>query len=75
MLLVILSVFVFVLAEAMVMGKLHKEIGHLIVQSAEDTDRTDVHVIKVNWLEDGTGGTAISFYINIVFLSFIRISL
>lgn len=34
-------------AEAMVMGKLHKEIGHLIVQSAEDTDRTDAQVIKV----------------------------
>ncbi|XP_058237019.1 DENN domain-containing protein 10 isoform X1 [Hemibagrus wyckioides] len=32
--------------EAMTMGKLHKEIGHLIVQSAEDTDRTDAQVIK-----------------------------
>ncbi|XP_062851326.1 DENN domain-containing protein 10 isoform X2 [Trichomycterus rosablanca] len=32
--------------DAMTMGKLHKEIGHLIVQSAEDTDRTDVQVIK-----------------------------
>ncbi|XP_027030671.1 DENN domain-containing protein 10 [Tachysurus fulvidraco] len=32
--------------EAMAMGKLHKEIGHLIVQSAEDTDHTDAQVIK-----------------------------
>ncbi|KAF4090600.1 hypothetical protein AMELA_G00053040 [Ameiurus melas] len=32
--------------EAMAMGKLHKEIGHLIVQSAEDADRTDAQVIK-----------------------------
>ncbi|XP_034158645.1 DENN domain-containing protein 10 isoform X2 [Pangasianodon hypophthalmus] len=32
--------------EAMAMGKLHKEIGHLIVQSAEDADRTDIQVIK-----------------------------
>uniref|UniRef100_A0AAR2KDF5 UDENN domain-containing protein n=1 Tax=Pygocentrus nattereri TaxID=42514 RepID=A0AAR2KDF5_PYGNA len=32
--------------EAMAMGKLHKEIGHFIVQSAEDNDRTDVQVIK-----------------------------
>ncbi|XP_030627262.1 DENN domain-containing protein 10 [Chanos chanos] len=32
--------------ETMAMGKLHKEIGHFIVQSAEDTDRTDAQVIK-----------------------------
>ncbi|KAI5617405.1 protein FAM45A, partial [Silurus asotus] len=32
--------------EAMAMGKLHKEIGHLIVQSAEDADRTDAQVTK-----------------------------
>ncbi|KAM3862662.1 DENN domain-containing protein 10 [Diretmus argenteus] len=32
--------------EAMAMGKLHKDIGHLIVQSAEDADRTDSQVIK-----------------------------
>ncbi|XP_076831307.1 DENN domain-containing protein 10 [Brachyhypopomus gauderio] len=32
--------------EAMVMGKLHKEIGHCIIQAAEDTDRTDIQVIK-----------------------------
>lgn len=38
-------------AETMAMGKLHKEIGHLIVQSAEDTDRTDAQVIKVNCLK------------------------
>lgn len=33
--------------EAMAMGKLHKDIGHLIVQSAEDTERSDSQVIKV----------------------------
>ncbi|TMS04886.1 Protein FAM45A [Larimichthys crocea] len=32
--------------EAMAMGKLHKEVGHLIVQSAEDADRSDSQVIK-----------------------------
>ncbi|XP_019737546.1 DENN domain-containing protein 10 isoform X2 [Hippocampus comes] len=32
--------------EAMMMGKLHKDIGHLILQSAEDTERSDSHVIK-----------------------------
>ncbi|XP_006880212.1 PREDICTED: protein FAM45A, partial [Elephantulus edwardii] len=32
--------------EAMVMGKLHKEIGHLIVQSAEDPEKSDSQVIK-----------------------------
>lgn len=32
--------------EVMAMGKLHKEIGHFIVQSAEDSDRTDAQVIK-----------------------------
>lgn len=32
--------------ESMAMGKLHKEIGHLIVQSAEDPERTDSQVIK-----------------------------
>ncbi|XP_061646091.1 DENN domain-containing protein 10 isoform X2 [Phyllopteryx taeniolatus] len=32
--------------EAMMMGKLHKDIGHLIVQSAEDTERSDSQVIK-----------------------------
>ncbi|XP_077585216.1 DENN domain-containing protein 10 isoform X1 [Stigmatopora nigra] len=32
--------------ESMMMGKLHKEIGHLIVQSAEDTEKSDSHVIK-----------------------------
>lgn len=33
--------------EAMAMGKLHKDIGHLIVQSAEDAERSDSQVIKV----------------------------
>ncbi|XP_066535567.1 DENN domain-containing protein 10 [Hoplias malabaricus] len=32
--------------EAMTMGKLHKEVGHFIIQSAEDSDRTDIQVIK-----------------------------
>ncbi|XP_064790598.1 DENN domain-containing protein 10 isoform X1 [Oncorhynchus masou masou] len=32
--------------EAMAMGKLHKDIGLVIVQSAEDADRTDGQVIK-----------------------------
>lgn len=31
----------------MAMGKLHKDIGYLIVQSAEDPERTDSQVIKV----------------------------
>lgn len=33
--------------DAMAMGKLHKDIGHLIVQSAEDGERSDSQVIKV----------------------------
>lgn len=32
--------------ESMAMGKFHKEIGHFIVQTAEDAERTDVQVIK-----------------------------
>ncbi|KAL2302755.1 hypothetical protein Nmel_010203 [Mimus melanotis] len=35
-----------VVKEAMIMGKLHKEIGQLIVQSAEDPDKSDSQVIK-----------------------------
>jgi len=30
------------------MGKLHKEIGQLIVQSAEDPDKSDSQFINVN---------------------------
>uniref|UniRef100_A0A8C0RSR3 UDENN domain-containing protein n=1 Tax=Canis lupus familiaris TaxID=9615 RepID=A0A8C0RSR3_CANLF len=33
-------------AEAMTMGKLHKEIGQLIVQSAEDPEKSDSQVIQ-----------------------------
>ncbi|XP_059930014.1 DENN domain-containing protein 10 [Gadus macrocephalus] len=32
--------------EALAMGKVHKDIGQLIVQSAEDAERTDAQVIK-----------------------------
>ncbi|XP_072281116.1 DENN domain-containing protein 10 isoform X2 [Pyxicephalus adspersus] len=32
--------------EALTMGKLHKEFGQLMVQSAEDPDKTEVQVIK-----------------------------
>lgn len=32
--------------EAMAMGKLHKDISHLIVQSADDAERSDSQVIK-----------------------------
>ncbi|KAF7253429.1 Protein FAM45A [Varanus komodoensis] len=32
--------------EAMTMGKLHKEIGQLIVQSAEDTEKSNSQVVK-----------------------------
>ncbi|XP_028324488.1 DENN domain-containing protein 10 isoform X1 [Gouania willdenowi] len=32
--------------EAMAMGKLHKDIGQLIIQSAEDSERSDSQVIK-----------------------------
>uniref|UniRef100_A0A3B3DMX7 DENN domain containing 10 n=1 Tax=Oryzias melastigma TaxID=30732 RepID=A0A3B3DMX7_ORYME len=33
-------------AKAMAMGKLHKDIGHVIVQSAEDSEGSDSQVIK-----------------------------
>lgn len=33
--------------EIMAMGKLHKDIGHLIVESAEDAEKSDCQVIKV----------------------------
>lgn len=32
----------------MAMGKLHKDIGHLIMQSAEDPERSESQVIKVS---------------------------
>ncbi|XP_078290999.1 DENN domain-containing protein 10 isoform X3 [Panthera onca] len=35
--------------EAMTMGKLHKEIGQLIVQSAEDPEKSDSQVIQRWW--------------------------
>lgn len=44
------GVLVFFYTEAMTMGKLHKEIGQLIVQSAEDPEKSDSQVIKVNIL-------------------------
>lgn len=44
------NVLLFSYTEAMTMGKLHKEIGQLIVQSAEDPDKSDSQVIKVNIL-------------------------
>lgn len=34
--------------EAMAMGKLHKDIGHFIMQSAEDPERSESQVIKVS---------------------------
>lgn len=37
-------------SEAMTMGKLHKEIGQLIVQSAEDPEKSNSQVIKVKHL-------------------------
>ncbi|KAJ3610941.1 hypothetical protein NHX12_023031 [Muraenolepis orangiensis] len=37
--------------EAMAMGKVHKDIGQLIVQSAEDADRTDAQDISVKTKE------------------------
>lgn len=36
--------------EAMTMGKLHKDIGQLIVQSAEDPDKPNGQVVKVKFL-------------------------
>lgn len=43
-----MNLYIFSYTEAMTMGKLHKEIGQLIVQSAEDPDKSDSQVIKVN---------------------------
>ncbi|XP_044896679.1 DENN domain-containing protein 10 isoform X2 [Felis catus] len=40
--------------EAMTMGKLHKEIGQLIVQSAEDPEKSDGQVIQ-RWWPIGSG--------------------
>ena len=44
---VLLTLFGSAATEAMAMGKVHKDIGQLIVQSAEDAERTDAQVIKV----------------------------
>ena len=44
---VLLTLFRSAATEAMAMGKVHKDIGQLIVQSAEDAERTDAQVIKV----------------------------
>lgn len=41
--------------EAMAMGKLHKDVGKLIVQSAEDPERSEGQVIKVRE-HSGRGG-------------------
>ena len=41
------NIFFLISPEAMTMGKLHKEIGQLIVQSAEDPEKSDSQVIQV----------------------------
>ena len=42
-----IHIFFLISPEAMTMGKLHKEIGQLIVQSAEDPEKSDSQVIQV----------------------------
>lgn len=35
--------------DSMAMGKLHKDIGHLIMQTAEDPEKSESQVVKVGY--------------------------